>query len=176
MKLLLLRFIDICLLRAGPQDIPTSSVLMLLSITVYCTVGFFLYLVNADLIHALILTGVDIVLMAGLAYVILWVRMLTTRYVQTLTALAGTGTLLAMIAWPVLYWLQLPAAGPNPEPSLLSPILWIWWAWLLWNLVVVGHILRHALSTTFFVGALLSLSYFFISYSVNRVLFYSSAT
>lgn len=176
MKLLLLRFIDICLLRSGPQDIPASTALMALSVFAYCTVGLFSYLVGTSLTNALLLVGVDIILLAGLVFVILWVRMLTTRYVQTLTALTGTGAMLAIISWPVLYWLQSTTAQPDAGLSLTSPILWIWWIWVLWNLAVVGHIIRYALSTTFFFGALLSLLYLFISYGVNRVLFYSSAT
>lgn len=173
MKLLVLRFIEICLLRAAPQDLPSSTVLLGLTLTAYSMAGLLLSLVNTDLAHAVLLVVVDVLILTVLAYMILWTRMLTARFVQTLTALAGTGALLEFSAWPVLYWQQLSTSTDNPGLLIASLLLW---AWLFWNVVVVGHILRHALSISFFNGALLSLLYMFISVSVIRVLFYSSAT
>jgi len=173
MKLLLLRFIDICLLRAGPQDLPASTVLLTLTLIAYSTAGLLLSLVSTSLTNALLLVVADVLLLAGLAYLILWIRLLTARFLQTLTALTGTGAILEFSIWPVLYWQQLSVATNGPGLLIASLLLWVW---LFWNIAVVGHILRHTLSTTFFNGALLSLLYMFISISVVRTLFYSSAS
>ena len=171
MKVLILRFIDICLLRAGPQDLPASSVLLMLTLIAYCSAGLLLSLVNTGLANAILLVVVDVLLLAGLAYLILWIRLLTVRFMQALTALAGSGAILEFSIWPVVYWQQLSTATDGPGLLIASLLLWIW---LFWNIAVVGHILRHTLSTTFFNGALLSLLYMFISISVIRTLFYSS--
>ena len=171
MNLLISRFFEICLLRAGPQDLPASSVLLMLTLIAYCSAGLLLSLVNTGLANAILLVVVDVLLLAGLAYLILWIRLLTVRFMQALTALAGSGAILEFSIWPVVYWQQLSTATDGPGLLIASLLLWIW---LFWNIAVVGHILRHTLSTTFFNGALLSLLYMFISISVIRTLFYSS--
>lgn len=171
MKILLRRFVDICLLRAGPQDLPASTFLLATTLAVYGIAGLFLSLVNTTLSEALLMVMVDILLLAAFAYVILWVRTLTARFVQALTALAGTGAMLEFAAWPALAWQQLSATADGA--GLMIPSLLLW-AWLFWSIAVVGHILRHALSTTYTAGTLLSLLYTFIAISVVRSLFFSS--
>ena len=37
---------------------------------------------------------------------------------------------------------------------------------LFWGLIVIAHILRHALSTEFFLAAMLSIGYFMLSYQL----------
>lgn len=46
-------------------------------------------------------------------------------------------------------------------------------ALLFWNLVVVGHILRHALSTNLGMGAVLATVYMYVSLSIIKILFFS---
>ena len=98
-----------------------------------------------------------------MTYLLLWMRLKPGRYQQTLTALAGGGTILALIAWPLLLWQQQSGS------SVASLLLWVFF---FWNLGVFGHIIRHALSTHFAVGVLLALLYMFISYKISAILFY----
>jgi hypothetical protein len=172
MNILVSRFFEICLLRAGPQDLPASTVLLVMTLILYLVSGFLLSLINADLKKSLLLVGVDLLMLVGLSYLILWIRMLTRRYVQTLTALAGSGAILEFTAWPLLYWQSLTSATSGPGLLIASLLLW---AWLVWNVLVVAHVLRHTLTTSFFNGTLLSVLYMFISVSVIRILFYSTS-
>ena len=171
MKILLRCFAEICLLRAGPQYLPASTFLLAAALTVYGFAGLFLSLVNTTFFGALLMVMVDILLLIAFAYVILRVRVMTARFVQTLTALAGTGAILEFVAWPALVWQQLSATADGGGVMIPSLLLWVW---LFWSIAVVGHILRHALSTTFTAGALLSLLYTFISIGVVRALFFLS--
>ena len=170
MNLLISRFFEICLLRAGPQDLPASTVLLYVSLIIYVISGLLLSLINAELGKSLLIVTVDVFMLAGLAYLLLWIRMLTRRYVQTLTALAGSGAILELTAWPLLYWQNLSAVANSPALLIASLLLW---AWLAWNVIVVAHILRHTLTTSFFNGTLLSVLYMFVSVSVIRIVFYS---
>ena len=171
MNLLISRFFEICLLRARPQDLPASTVLLSLSLIVYFVSGLLLSLLNADLGKSLILVCVDVFMLAGLVYLLLWIRMLTRRYVQTVTALAGSGAILELTAWPLLYWQNIISVTNSPALLIASLLLW---AWLVWNVIVVAHVLRHTLTTSFFNGTLLSVLYMFISVSVIRIVFYST--
>ena len=168
MKLLLQRFIAICLFKARPQDLPLSGFLLVLTIICYSLVNFGLSLNQADIPTAALMVIVDLLLLSVMTYLLLWMRLTPGRYQQTLTALAGGGTILALVAWPLLLWQQQSGS------SMASLLLWVFF---FWNLGVFGHIIRHALSTHFTIGILLALLYMFFSYKVSAILFYpESAT
>jgi len=168
---LLQRYFDICLLRAGPQDLPSSGFLLWLSGLGYFAAGMVMSVQNLDVAHATLLVGQDIGLLAGLLFALLWSRDLLARYRQTLTALLGTGAILQIVVLPILSWQQAGLAEDTISSALMFASLLLW-IWLLWDLMVIGHILRHTLSTRLPIGVLLALVYLFVSYSVTRILFF----
>jgi len=167
MFLLINRFFLICLFRAWPKDLPTSAFLLLLSLTAYGLVGFFLALNKSSALQALAMIGVDILLLAGLTWLVLWVRVLGKRYLQTLTALAGCGAILALFAWPLLLWQQY--SGNSVVETFVALLMWLWF---FWQILVFSHIIRDAVSTSLFIAIGLALVYMFISYSVAQTLFF----
>jgi hypothetical protein len=168
---LLQRFFEICLLRAGPQDLPVSRFLLWVSLLAYAAVGMVMSLQNLDVARAILLVAIDTALLATLLFALLWSRALLERYLQTLTALLGTGAILQLAALPILSWQQEGLGDETVTTALMIASLLLW-IWLLWNMLVVGHILRHTLSTRLPIGVLLGLAYLFISYSVTRILFF----
>lgn len=171
MDRLLRRFADICLLRAGPQDLPASRFLLGLSAGAYLLAGVLISLQNLNVLQAALLVLVDAALLALLLFLVLWIRDRLARLLQTLTAFFGAGALLELVAWPILAWQQHALSGETVTPALLAASLLLW-VWLFWNLMVIGHILRHALSTLLPVGVALGLLYMFVSFSVSRILFF----
>lgn len=168
---LLQRFFDICLLRAGPQDLPASRFLLWVSLLAYGAVGLVMSAQNLDVGRAILLVVLDTALLAALLFALLWSRALLERLPQTLTALLGTGAILQLVALPILSWQQAGLGDDTITTALMIASLLLW-IWLLWDLLVIGHILRHTLSTRLPVGVLLALAYLFISYSVTRILFF----
>ena len=64
------------------------------------------------------------------------------RFVQSATALFGADTVITLAALPLLHTI-------GPEPEAISPLAGIAYLLLLgWNVAVVAHVLRHALSTS----------------------------
>ena len=167
MPLLIHRFFLICLLRASPKDLPASYFLMILSLMAYGLIGLFMALNKASMPQAMAMVAVDIVLLAGLTWLILWIRLLANRYLQTLTALAGCGAMLALFAWPLLLWQQY--SGSSTIEAFVTLLMWLWF---FWQILVFSHIISRALSTPLFVATGLALVYMFISYSVAQSLFY----
>ncbi len=168
MKAIIEALWNICLMRLGPQDLPASRVLLYLVAAAYAGAGFVVNVINLPdigLFTALLSALVDTAVLMGVTALLLWVRDLGARYVQTATALVGTGALFTVMALP-LVTLQAQAA---PEGNFAVAVALI--ALMLWNLNVVGHILRHALDTRFFIGLLLSVVYLYISISVFRAFF-----
>jgi len=167
---LLKQFWGICFLRVPPQDLPSSHTLMGLSLTFYfavsLSVGWIQLAPNLALPAAMLDTG----FLAAMTGVVLWVRSYLHRYTQTFTALAGCGALMGIAALPVLAWQQQVGTGPDSGFTLPSLLLLLWTAW---NIVVVGHVLRHALSTLFAVGIVVAVVYMHLAFQLARVLFLS---
>ena len=165
MNALLNQFWMICLLRSGPQDLPAAYPLLKLTLFAYGLSGLVFLLGgvgNLNLPQAALLVVVDIALLAVLTYLVLHAVHHLPRFTQTLTALAGTGALLQLIALPLGVWFTwAEAAGASGQfPALL------WLLLMIWSLTITGHILRHALSVSFGIGVLCALGYVFISWAV----------
>lgn len=158
-------FWKICLFRQGPQDLPASSVLMLVSMLVYAVASVLIGLLNLAPIAALLSGILDVALVAAMTQLLLWIKALGTRFQQTFTALMGTGAMLGFLALPLLY-IQLQMGD---QPALLPSVLTL--GLMIWNLAIVGHILRHAIGAPFFVGVLLAVVFMYVSISVMRSLF-----
>lgn len=171
MNSLLNRFIQICLLKSGPQDLPTSPFLLALSILAYGLAGLLLSLNQSDLKTAILMVLVDIILLGLLSYLLLTINTKTERYFQTLTALAGSSALLALTAWPLVLW-QQQASNNSESSGMLLLVSLLLWGWFFWNLFVFSHIIRQAISTRMPVGVGLAVLYMYISFTISQVLFY----
>lgn len=174
MHKLLLRFLDICRFRAGPQDLPASKFLMALMLIAYGFLALLLTLGEKEIGTAIQMAIADTLLLAALAFVVLWVRDFTARYVQLLTAMAGCLALLSLVLWPILLLQQLGVEAGGGFYLIVSSIFL--WIWLIWDAGVIAHIFRHALDTSIWMGLILSFFYLFLSYRLMRTLFMAPET
>ena len=148
--------LGICLLRANPQDLPTSHPLMLSALMAYGLADVVAVLDTLSFESAIMAAAVDtLLLVAGVHLALRW-RRYENRFPQALSALAGCGALLSILAWA--------AAGLSRE---LLPPEWIWVSFLVWYALVFGHVLRHALSVSLPAGVAVSLLYLILSMGVT---------
>jgi hypothetical protein len=159
-------FWDICAVKAAPQDLPASSFLLGLALLAYLVTGAVVATFQWPLSQAILAAVLDTVFLTVLSRVLLWARMLSGRFVQTLTALAGSGAVMTVIALPLVMWQSLVGATDANAPTLPS---WLLMIWMIWNVVVVGHILRHALSTVLPLGIGLAAVYAYITFQLMRI-------
>lgn len=149
-------FLGICLLRAKPQDLPTSNRLMLAALIVYGLADVIGVLDMLSFGSAALAAAVDTLLLIVATHLALHWRNAENRFPQTLSALAGCGALLSLLAWAVASltreWLPPP---------------WVWAPFLLWYTLVFGHVLRNALSVPFPAGVAASLLYIILSMGVT---------
>jgi len=148
--------LEICLLRSAPQDLPSSRVGMGSALAAYALADVIAIYDILTPGSAVLAAGVDTLLLAATTQLVLLWRHFENRVTQTLTALAGSGALLSMLAW----------SGAVLLRGSLSPE-WIWAAFLVWYTLVFGHVLRHALSISFAVGVGASIVYIFLSMGVT---------
>lgn len=170
MTALLQLFIDLCLLRNVPQNLPNSPFLMLLLAGGYLTAGLGVSLHEQPFGLALLTSAVDTGLLAALAGISLWILNKPARFIQTFTALAGTGIIFTLMGWPLIAWLQ---TLPEGEPSNLFLLLL---GLIIWNIVVIGHILRHALDMVMWAASTIALFYIYLSIRVMSALYIAGSS
>lgn len=156
-------FLDICLFRKAPQDVPASMVLLKLCLLAYALSGLLVLLITTTSIPvALLQILLDMVLLAGLLYLGLGLRHHARRFEQTLSALTGSSALIGLLALPVMFWLAHQGQGGDVAlPSILLLVL------MVWSIAVMAHILRHAFDISIWSGAALALSYTFLSWTLT---------
>ena len=132
-------FVEICLFRRGPQDVPASNTLLVLCGLAYLGAGLLaLHSMSSPIGNSVLYALTDM----GTYGIITWVLLTATRhqvrFLQTFTTMLGTGALLSLIAWPITTW-QTRETGEAGLPGLLL------WGVTVWIIAVTAHILRHAL-------------------------------
>ncbi|HHJ80432.1 MAG TPA: hypothetical protein ENJ65_02240 [Candidatus Tenderia electrophaga] len=165
MKKVIEVFWQICLLKRAPQELPASSFLLLVSVLAYGMAGFLMGVMNMPAGQAFISSVLDIALVGSMTQLLLWIKDMGPRFQQAFTALMGSGAILGFLALPVLFLQMQMGDQPAFIPSLMIISM------VIWNLTVVGHILRHTISAPFFVGMLLAVTYMYVSMSIMRSLF-----
>ena len=167
MGALIYPFVRICLLRMKPQDLPSSGTLLALVLVTHTLVGVAVAAINLRFGQAVAAGVIDTALMCALTTGLLMLRTLGERTVQTLSALAGAGTVIGFVAYPVSLWLHGAHEANETSPALGVLLL----AVLGWSLAVSAHVLRHALSAPFYIGLLISVAFYWISITVLTSLF-----
>ncbi|TPW16636.1 MAG: hypothetical protein FD130_986 [Halothiobacillaceae bacterium] len=160
---------DICRLRAAPQDLPASLELVLLSVAGYFGIGILISAAQLPLPTSLLAALVDVAMLLVASYVALWVKLWPHRWYQMVTALAGSGAIIGFIALPIVVMQQ---SMGTESPLLAIPEL-IMIAIMVWNLLIIAHILRHTLALHMVVAGLFSGLYMYLSLRVITILFFT---
>ena len=157
MTAVLALFWNICLLRRGPQFVPTQSLFLIIVISVSVLVHTFLaltYYPGWPALAALSTAVLDLSITAGITWFALFLKNLPQRFPQTITALIGCDLLLStVLAIFVLF-------TGNPTDQLTQSIVVLVSIWIV---SVSGYILHHALNISVFMGILLFMAISLIS-------------
>lgn len=164
MLALLDAFFQIVMRRRGPEDLPDSQFLLSVALGGYMVaqvpVAAILYGWTGAAMLAIL---TDTALLAVCFWALLQATRHVARYRRTLTALLGSGALLALPQAPLVFLSKLAtAAGQTPVGPTLGLL-----ALLFWSIVVQAHIAARALSSTFGVGLAVAIVYFIVSYQVS---------
>lgn len=161
--LLIRLFLNICLFDKGPQDVPASPVLLKLALSAYFVIGMALTVMETPWLEAILLVLLEMAMLLAFIWVGLMAAAKMNRWLQTSIAMLGTDVLLSSIALPLKAVLLA-----NPDIGILHLLLLLL---MLWQIGVVAHILRHALSQTLAIGLALSIVYVLFSLQVLVLLF-----
>lgn len=159
--------LDIALLRRGPQALPGAVGVTLVALGAYAVSGLLVQTQMAPETPPVAPVLLDLALTVALVAILLRFRGCPERFPQTMTAMAGTGTLLTLCGLPVVRLLQAGASGG----SLAVTGAFLWLALVCWSLLVSAHILRHALDVTLSAGLVLAMVFFVTTAILYAVLF-----
>ena len=148
----LMSWFEQCLLRRAPQDDALSYRALLWALFAYVVID----LVQASMTSvwgvSLGMTVLDTVVLVVFTWLVLRVMGRSARFVQTLTAVAGTGALLGLVAMPLV----LQASRANQGDGQTGTLVLGWLVMLVWSITVQANIFRHALSTRYGAGLLVA--------------------
>lgn len=150
----------LCILRSEPRDMPAAGAFFALSVTLYVLSGIALVLVYQPLPLAILSAVVETVLLLALTWILLIAHGLRSRFIQTATAMAGTGFLFSLFSLPLFLFRPWAENGGGSPLLLIVSILLLFL--VIWNIAVLAHILRHAVSASFAMGVLLAIGYVWI--------------
>ncbi len=153
-------FFELCLLRAKPQDLPASNVLLVLIIAANVLVGVLAFSgLYGGVLRAFMAGAIENLFFLVVLGALLYFKGLLPRFNQTATALLGSSTLLAVILIP-LYSMS----GTETERTATAAVADLGaLALLIWSLSIMGHVLRHAIEVPFGRGIMFALMYFLLS-------------
>lgn len=161
MHTLIKAFIDLCLFRIGPQHLPTSALLRNLVLAAFLATGLLLSrAAQQSWPQAIATTLLDTVILFSLTLLALRLLEKRERAMQTLTALMGGNVVLGLLSLPLVLFYYSGGQAENAVVSLLVLLLTIW------NIMVMGHILRHALDMPLFGGIIAATLYMILSIQV----------
>lgn len=146
-------YMNICLLREGPEVLPCSwaflGLVTVVSLGVSVLVGSMAYDVAAALLASI----------AGLFLSFVFARILLTkkpeRFLQTFSAMLGTITLINIVSLPGSYSLRYLKLGHTAELFFALTAF----ALFVWVVIVYGYIFSRALSCAMSYGIALSVAY-----------------
>lgn len=153
-------FFNICRFKATPSDIPASRLLLQLSLVSYFVLGIIIGRIDDDWSISIAVSLTDIIMMIIVMNLLLKLRGLQARLQQTLTAMLGAGSCLAVIGIPII-WAFSHMTEQNEIKNTV--ILMAMITFMFWNLMVNAHIFRHALDIKANTAAMLTVAYTVLS-------------
>ena len=163
--------INICLLKAKPQDLPVSQQFL-----GFCFIAAVLSQLlttrsESSSLHDLLLSGLQYGLYYLMVSLFLNYKGMSVRFVQTMTALLGTSTIIQIIASPILRRLD-PADITSLSPNSQLILMLI----LIWGFVITVAIIKETLESTVGQAIVLALASQLIIIGISSLLIGSTGS
>ena len=160
-------FVDIVLWRRGPQDLPSSGLLVVMTLVAYELVNLLqIALMDVSVPELVLYLVIDpLVLMGGL-WLALQLFGHRERWPQTASAVLGCSALMALvISVPMLL---LAGAPTTQAPSGALQLLAL--AMVLAFILVIGRIIRLATDTNLFTGCAIAATYVVVLHALAGIM------
>lgn len=144
--------LKICFFKAKPQDLPAGRQWMIISTALIIGATILASLSKESSNQIVMFALTQVALYALIIWIILKLKGVQSRWLQTITALFGTSFLLQLIAIPFSGDINTIDSGTIKISNALLVIFII----SIWNLFIVAFILKQALENSFFAALVLA--------------------
>ena len=162
-----LRILAIMLLKAGPQDLPYSRSLLVMSVFLYLASGVLVLTTAMSSAQAVANMVLDVVVLLAFSYFCLSLLKYRARFVQMVSALAGIGIVYHLLAWPL--FIQIHNMQPQQQGAKIAALLML--LLISWQVLVFAHVFRHAMQMSMMRALALSFGYLFLSMAAAEIIF-----
>ena len=157
---------DIALLRGDPSGLPSSWASVAVFVLAYA-VADVVVASTGSIQPVLARTAVDLALTLPFFWLLLALTRRTHRFPQTVNAALGVYVLLA----PVIILLLLLRNPARTSQALSLLVTASFTVFMIWYLLIVGHILRSALDTGLVTGFAIAVTWLVVTVAISRSLF-----
>ena len=170
-KVLFIAFYEICRFKKRPQDIPASKNLLTLCIFVYSLLSIFIADLYQETEQAVLNSLIELGLLLLFSWAILQSSGKAARWLQTVTALIGTNLIINIIALPAYVLVSFDGLNELASGSSTQSFgLLVLAVLACWNIMIMSHIVKHALETHFAIAMFLAITYIWIAFSFTSAL------
>ena len=166
-KTLLRIFVDLCLIKRGPKDVPDSTVLLKIVFFIYFLSGTMLLSSSIELSEAIIQSFIETVLVGLFIYLLVSFFQVKNRFNQAITAVYGSGALMTLLSVPYVFWMD----GLVKNQGSIGVVGLIVFFIVVWGFIVMANIIRETIQKSFSVSLLLTFSYLYLSYQVINIVY-----
>ena len=163
MRAVLLVFFNLCLLRRGPEIVPTQPWFVASIVLLYTLVGVYLStraVGQAGMLATLTYLMVSMATTASMTWFVLYLRQLEARFPATITALFGCDLVLSAL---LAVLVQFTGATDSLATQSLAAVIGVW------AIIVAGFVLHRAMNVSWTVGMLLALGMGLFSMALGNV-------
>lgn len=147
MRPILMLFWNLCLLRTGPEHMPTQGFFVALVVATNLLVSATVALsapVEPSLLQAVSIPVVAAAVLATATWIVLRMKQVTNRFPATFTALMGADAILTALSWPLLLLASPSPDGPAGGLDWLLILAQL--ALVFWWVTIAGFVFARALS------------------------------
>lgn len=167
MKELIRLFMQIALLRRGPQDLPASALLLWISVAAYFGINFLVSCLMPPMEGWPAALAVDVVFTLVWYFVLLRVAGRSERILQTTTAVFGFQAVLS----PLLVISDGLLTRSVKDPTWQLPVFLIWLILFTWLIAANTHVVKAALEWSNTACVILVILQIFAGWTVTAALF-----
>jgi len=147
---------QLCRFKAGPEQTPTASVFVAITLLVYCVVNLSVWSAVGD--ASLLQSTINMLLMTGawmtVVLLVLCFKSKSSRFKQTSAALLGSDALISCVSLPVLLF----AVSLDETSAAVGGIKVMLLVVMVWDILVKGFIYHRSMGLSVFQGNLFSFS------------------
>lgn len=140
-------FFKIASFKAPPQDLPATNAALYSGVLLALAVRLLQYLIAGGTVYPIARVVLEVAVPGVALYILLLFFKLPNRFGQTFAAMSGSAAIVYALALPILPAFYSSASGPAYGPSVYLIILLD-----IWSIMVVAHILKHAINVGFATG------------------------